>query len=180
VAQAAVLAREEGPGGKQLVAYVVPAPGAAAVAAALRQRLSERLPDYMVPGAFVLLEALPLTPNGKLDRRALPAPERRSEGYRAARTPEEQLLCGLLAEVLAVERVGIDDNFFALGGHSLMAMRLLNRVRAAFAVELSVRDVFTTRTVKDLSMIIKALLLMSDRAQAAKTPIEVEIDEEDV
>jgi acyl carrier protein len=121
------------------------------VAAALRQRLSERLPDYMVPGAFVLLEALPLTPNGKLDRRALPAPERRGEDYQAARTPEEQLLCELFAEVLAVERVGIDDNFFALGGHSLMATRLVSRVRATLGVELAIRTLFEAPSVVELA-----------------------------
>ena len=153
VGQVAVIAREDGPGDKQLVAYVVAAPGEApAEAAALRRSLSERLPDYMVPSAFVALEALPLTPNGKLDRRALPGPERgRSEGYRAPRTPEEEVLCGLFAEMLKLERVGIEDNFFALGGHSLLAIRLVNRMREALGVELDVRTIFEMPVLSELA-----------------------------
>jgi nonribosomal peptide synthetase DhbF len=150
VAQAAVIGREEGSGSKQLVAYVVAAPGAVPQEALLRRRLAERLPDYMVPGAFVLLEALPLTPNGKLDRGALPAPERHRESYRAARTPREQVLCELFAEVLSMERVGIDDNFFALGGHSFLGMRLVSRVRVILGIELSIRTLFEAPSVAEL------------------------------
>src|ERR1700726_2406172 len=133
VAQAAVIARADGPGGeRRLVGYVVPRAGARLDASALRGHLSGRLPDYMVPWEYVVLDRLPLTPNGKLDRRALPAPAPRADALRRApRTPQEEILCALFAEVLGLERVGIEENFFALGGDSIVSMQLVSRARNA-------------------------------------------------
>ena len=151
VAQAVVMAREDQPGHKRLVAYVVGAGGVSPDIGELRAYLSGQVPDYMVPSAFVVLEKLPLTPNGKLDRKGLPVPELRPLLRRAPRTPQEELLCSLFAEVLGVERVGIDDNFFELGGHSLLAMRLISRVRAVLGVELAIRSLFEAPTVEALA-----------------------------
>ena len=159
VAQAAVIAREDGPGGKRLVGYVVAAGDAVLDAALLRAHLGERLPEHMVPSAFVVLERLPLTPNGKLDRRALPAPEQRLGSVRRLpRTPQEEILCALFAEVLGLEGVGIDDNFFALGGDSIMSIQLVSRARKAGLV-ITPRAVFQHQTVAALSAAAADLIL---------------------
>nr|WP_020552118.1 non-ribosomal peptide synthetase [Embleya scabrispora]MYS81904.1 non-ribosomal peptide synthetase [Streptomyces sp. SID5474] len=152
VAQAAVIARA-GAGGKQLVAYVVPAPdGGESTTTELRAFVSERLPEFMVPSAFVTLERLPLSPNGKLDHKALPAPELTgSAAYRAPRTPQEEVLAGLFADVLGVDKVGIDDNFFDLGGHSLRATRLVGRIRTVLMIDVPMRTVFQSPTVAGLA-----------------------------
>src|SRR5262245_12085095 len=150
VSQAAVVARTEGAGRQRLVGYVVAAAGASVDAAGLRAHLGSCLPDYMVPSAIVVVDGFPLTANGKLDRGALPAPEVRAGVGRLPRTPQEELLCGLFAEVLGVERVGIDEDFFALGGHSLLATRLISRIRSSFDVEISIRSLFEAPTVAGL------------------------------
>ncbi|GDY54607.1 hypothetical protein SVIO_052300 [Streptomyces violaceusniger] len=153
VAHSAVVVREDQPGTKRLVAYVVPVEGAEADARTLSEHVAASVPEYMVPSAFVTLDALPMTANGKLDRKALPAPDFATRaGDRAPRNPREELLCGLFAEVLGLERVGIDDSFFALGGDSIISIQLVSRARRAGLV-LTPRDIFTHRTVEALATV---------------------------
>jgi acyl carrier protein len=151
VAAAAVVAREDEPGQKQLVGYVVAAEGRRVDATQLKAELGRSLPEYMVPAAIVVLETLPRTPSGKVDRKALPAPEFTLAPSRTARTPAEEILCGLFAQVLGLEQVGIEDSFFDLGGHSLLAARLVNRIRVSLKVELSIRQLFEAPTVAGLA-----------------------------
>ncbi|MDN0201310.1 amino acid adenylation domain-containing protein, partial [Streptomyces sp. S.PNR 29] len=152
VAQVTTVVREDQPGDKRIVAYTVPATDRSADATELRAYLAGLLPEYMIPAAFVTLEALPLTPNGKLDRKELPAPEPGAPtGGRGPRTREERILCGLFAGVLGVTDVGIDDSFFDLGGHSLLATRLTSRIRTALGVEIPVRTLFKSPSVAALS-----------------------------
>ncbi|MEU8927930.1 amino acid adenylation domain-containing protein, partial [Kitasatospora sp. NPDC048545] len=149
VAQSAVVVREDQPGDARLVGYAVPTERLDT--SELHAHLAAMLPDYMVPAALVLLDAMPLTPNGKLDRRALPAPQFTQTTGRVARTPQEQLLCGVYADVLGLTQVGIDEDFFALGGHSLLATRLVSRVRSVLGVEVPIRAVFEAPTVAGLA-----------------------------
>src|ERR1700737_3451939 len=148
VEQAAVIAREDRPGDKRLVGYVT----GTADPAEVRAALAERLPAYMVPAAGGVLAGLPLTPNGKLDTRALPAPEYRDvDRYRAPASAVEEILAGIYAQVLGLERVGVDDSFFELGGDSLSAMRLIAAVNTGLDAGLSVRTVFEAPTVAGLA-----------------------------
>src|SRR6201995_783050 len=147
VEQAAVIAREDRPGDKRLVGYVT----GSADPDGIRTQLAERLPGYMVPAAVLGVDALPLTVNGKLDTRALPAPEYTAGGYRAPGTPVEEILAGVYAQVVGLDRVGVDDSFFDLGGDSLSAMRLIAAVNTTLDADLSVRAVFDAPTVARLA-----------------------------
>ncbi|HEU4326674.1 MAG TPA: amino acid adenylation domain-containing protein [Roseiflexaceae bacterium] len=194
VREAAVLAREDG-GDKRLVAYVVLAQESETEStkdtkdtnesghedaklktqhSTLKTYLSGRLPDYMVPTAFVTLERLPLTPNGKLDRRALPAPDASatasSAPFVAPRTPEEIALAELVGQVLGRTPIGIHDNFFELGGHSLLAVQAIARIRTEFGLDLSLRDLFARPTVAELARQIEVLRWASQSQAAALAP----------
>jgi amino acid adenylation domain-containing protein len=148
----AVIVREDQPAEKRVVAYVVA--NGVVKPETLREFLKERLPEYMVPSAFVEMEQLPLTPNGKIDRKVLPAPEKEwsgRNGYTGPRNGDEEILCGLFAEVLNRDRVGVHDDFFAIGGHSLLATRLVSRIRAALGIDLGLRSMFESPTVAKLA-----------------------------
>ena len=152
VEQAVVIAREDRPGDKRLVGYVTETETGAVNPAEARTQLAERLPAYMVPAAVVVLEALPLTPNGKLDTRALPAPEYQdADRYRAPANAVEEILAGIYAQVLGVERVGVDDSFFDLGGDSLSAMRVIAAINTGLDAGLAVRTLFDAPTVAQLA-----------------------------
>jgi acyl carrier protein len=150
-----VLVREDRPGEGRLVGYAVPAahgqPGGELAGGRLREWVAERLPDYMVPSAVVVLASLPLTVNGKLDRAALPAPDYGAAGYVAPRTELERVMAGIWAEVLGVDRVGIEDNFFELGGQSLLATRLISRIRSVLGMQAEIQDLFDAPTVAGLA-----------------------------
>ncbi|MFE0654760.1 amino acid adenylation domain-containing protein, partial [Streptomyces sp. NPDC059534] len=151
VARAVAMVREDAPGDRRLVGYVVPVEGITLDGEAVRRSIATLLPEYMVPSAVVVLESVPLTPNGKTDRKALPAPTASGAVRREARSAQEDILCGLFAEILGLSRVGIDDSFFDLGGHSLLATRLISRIRSVLGVELPVRALFETPTVAALA-----------------------------
>ncbi|HEY1607305.1 MAG TPA: non-ribosomal peptide synthetase [Allosphingosinicella sp.] len=157
-----VAARGEG-GAAELVAYVVPGSGALPAAAELRAFLAERLPDYMIPAAFVRLDALPLTGNGKIDKAALPAPgddnALAANAFAAPRTPAEARLADIIADVLGRGPVSIDDNFFLLGGHSLLGTQVVLRAGDAFGVELTLRHLFQAPTIRTLAALIETLVL---------------------
>jgi acyl-coenzyme A synthetase/AMP-(fatty) acid ligase/acyl carrier protein len=155
IREAAVVVREGNPGDRRLVAYLVAQPGTMPSISNLREFLKQRLPEYMVPAAYVMLDSLPLTVNGKLDRRALPVPDlsrqASDEAYVAPRNAREEVLVGIWAQVLGLERVGINDNFFELGGHSLLATQLLSQLRQTFQIEIPLRLLFEAKTVAELA-----------------------------
>jgi amino acid adenylation domain-containing protein len=163
VRQNIVIAREDTPGDKRLVAYVVPCAGTSLDASVLRTQLKSQLPDYMVPSRFVLLDALPLSPNGKLDRRALPSPEAGITLDNAATiepaTNFERQLADIWRQVLKISRISMDDNFFELGGHSLLATQVVARVREQFEVELSPRVLFEFPTLQQMTEAISEAML---------------------
>src|SRR5262249_13152422 len=143
VAQAAVIVQEDRPGGKRLVGYLVPTAGIEPDMVGGRGDAAQRLPEYMLPG-LVVLDPLPVTGNGKLDRAALPAPQIAVAGGRAPATAVEEVLCSLFAEVLGTQSVPASASFFDLGGDSLIAMRLIARIRAVLDIEVSVGELFTS------------------------------------
>ncbi len=152
IEQAVAVVREDQPGDKRLVAYVIPAPNSDFSPAILRKHAADFLPDYMVPSALVKIAAFPLTPNGKLNYKALPKPEWNAVlTGRGPRTPQEEILCSLFKEILNVTRVGIDDNFFELGGHSLLAVKLMSRVRDSLGSNLNMGNLFETPTIAGLA-----------------------------
>ncbi|MEU3622459.1 hypothetical protein BS329_36030 [Amycolatopsis coloradensis] len=165
VAQAAVTAIEVAPGDLRLVAYVVGTGAVRLDVAELRRHVSGSLPSFMVPASFVVLDRLPENANGKVDLAALPAPRWTATG-RAPRTPQEELLCRLVAEVLGLAEVGVDDGFFDLGGHSLLAAKLAGRVRSVFGVDLPVRVVFDRQTVAGIAKAI-------DGPASSRLPVRV-------
>jgi acyl-coenzyme A synthetase/AMP-(fatty) acid ligase/acyl carrier protein len=162
VGEAVVVAREDVPGAKRLVGYVVPVDGLAPAATDLRALLTSTLPAYMIPSAFVVLDSLPLSPNGKLDRHALPAPTatQRPTQYVPPGTDTERTLTDIWSDVLDTDRIGIHDNFFELGGDSIRSLRIISRVKTAFDIELTPRDVLTSSDVSALAALVEEKILI--------------------
>ncbi|HEX8920581.1 MAG TPA: phosphopantetheine-binding protein, partial [Pyrinomonadaceae bacterium] len=159
IRQSVVMVREDGRGEKHLVAYVVGAAGEQVATSEVRERLRERLPEYMIPGAVVQLAELPLTSNGKVDRQQLPALEQRErevrERYVPARTELEEALVCIWREVLGLAEIGVEDNFFELGGHSLLVTQLMSRVRDAFRADIPLRPLYEQPTIARLAELIE-------------------------
>jgi acyl carrier protein len=172
IKEVVVMAREETPGDKRLVAYLVAREGAAPTARDLRAFLADSMPDYMIPAVFVPLDRMPLTPSGKVARGALPAPDlgRLDAGvtFTAPASPIEQKVADIWMEILRVPQVGANHNFFELGGHSLLATRVMSAVRAAFNVEVPLRTLFERPTVSGLAGAI------TERLAAAQTDVDLE------
>jgi amino acid adenylation domain-containing protein/non-ribosomal peptide synthase protein (TIGR01720 family) len=177
VKEAVALMREDTPDDKRLVAYLVPAENAE-LPSDLRQFLKQTLPEYMVPAIFVKLEALPLTPNGKVDRRALPEPDESLTGsvknYVQPRNPMEETLAQIWGDVLRVKQVGVHDNFFALGGHSLLVTRVVSQIQKEFHVDLKIAQFFEMPTISELAEVVEGLLWIS-----AGRPSEAEAESQE-
>ncbi|GAA0134025.1 non-ribosomal peptide synthetase DhbF [Paenibacillus sp. YSY-4.3] len=174
IEQVTVMAREDWPGEKRLVAYMVPAASFTIDPTELRRYAAEHLPEYMIPSAFVELSEMPLTPNRKIDHKALPAPAGLVQANgRAPRSPQEELLCQLFAEVLGQARVGIDDDFFEMGGHSLLAGRLTARIRDVFGAEIGIRHLFETPTVAGLIQHLDQAVQTRPPVRPAERPEQV-------
>jgi acyl carrier protein len=162
---AVVVVREDGPSGKRLVAYVVPHDSQLLDIQRVRQRLQDILPTYMVPSTFVALDELPLTSNGKLNRSALPIPDltlSRANSYAPPEGPIEAELAQIWASLLGVDRVGREDDFFALGGHSLLSISLITRVQEAFAIQLRAIAIFRHPTIRLMGELIRSHLLAEE------------------
>ncbi|RMP30297.1 phosphopantetheine-binding protein, partial [Pseudomonas coronafaciens] len=163
----AVVVAIEGPNGARLVAYVSLHLGSVIDSLTLRERLSQMLPDYMVPGVVVVLESLPLNASGKVDRKALPEPGYDSvRTYEAAQGEVEKALSAIWIDVLEVERVGRHDNFFELGGHSLLVVQLVARIQSLLHSDLSIRDVFNQPTLAAMAALLPDALHTKSKAQS--------------
>ncbi|MEE7624548.1 amino acid adenylation domain-containing protein, partial [Methylobacter sp. Wu8] len=178
IKEAVVIAREDQPGDKRLVAYLVA--GTAVASELLKLRLKETLPEYMVPSAFVQLDGMPLSANGKLDRKRLPRPdlsELSAKQYVAPRTDSEEILAEIWADVLGVDRVGVEDNFFELGGHSLLATQLVSRICIRFGIDLPLKTLFDTTNVAQLAAKVDLLTWARDQAETAANADEIELED---
>ena len=175
VKQCVVIAREDTPGDKRLIAYIIHENKEPTIEE-LRRKLSEKLPEYMIPSGFVFLKTYPLTPNGKIDRKALPIPDLEhltSVIFVAPRTPVEEELATIWANLLGLDQVGIHHNFFELGGHSLLATRVISRIREAFSMEFPLRTLFEFPTVAELSTVVEKIRTQSrDQPLLSIKPID--------
>ena len=181
---AAVVVHNDGED-QNIIAYLVTVPGVPLPAAELRGALLQTLPEYMVPAAFVTVDTLPTTPNGKLDRKALPAPDwavaRKTRDSVPPETPTQMTVAGIWESLLKIEKVGIHESFFDLGGHSILAARLMARIRSSFGVQLPLHHIFRTPTISGLATLIESKLWrgsgshVADAAAASGREVEIEI-----
>jgi amino acid adenylation domain-containing protein len=177
VREAIVIAREDNPGDKRLVAYMLPEDGATPAVADLRAELAAVLPEYMIPSAFVTLEQFPLTPNGKLDRRALPAPDQSAVLTRAYEAPQGEIeiaIAGIWQELLGLEQVGRHDHFFELGGHSLLVTQLTLRVEQKFGISMPLRSFFEMPRLDEFSKSLQDLIALADFSNRGEFGTETE------